>query len=123
MNQIDMAEPEQVISFCGKVDAKEEGELTILKINDLPGLCRPVPLFIISRFRLGCISTSGYTQKHDKKKNEPVSSHLLLVPVFSLSNPVPPREIGFLYQDIQPFNDNILKFIHAKPVANGVSIS
>ena len=41
----------------------------------------------------------------------------------TLSNPVPPREIGFLYQDIQPFNDNILKFIHAKPVANGVSIS
>ena len=36
-NQIDMAEPEQVISFCGKVDAKEEGELTILKINDLEG--------------------------------------------------------------------------------------
>ena len=41
----------------------------------------------------------------------------------TLSNPVPPREIGFLYQDIQPFNDNILKFIHAKPAANGVSIS
>ena len=37
-NQIDMAEPEQVISFCGKVDAKEEGELTILKINDLEGV-------------------------------------------------------------------------------------
>ena len=36
-NQIDMTEPEQVISFCGKVDAKEEGELTILKINDLEG--------------------------------------------------------------------------------------
>lgn len=29
-----------------------------------------------------------------------------------LSNPVPPREIGFLYQEIQPFNENILKFIH-----------
>ncbi len=41
----------------------------------------------------------------------------------TMQNPVPPREIGFLYQDIQPFNDNILKFIHAKPVANGVSIS
>ena len=37
-NQIDMAEPEQVISFCGKVDAKEEGKLTILKINDLEGV-------------------------------------------------------------------------------------
>lgn len=29
-----------------------------------------------------------------------------------LSNPVPSREIGFLYQDIEPFNENILKFIH-----------
>ena len=28
-----------------------------------------------------------------------------------LSEPVPPREIGFLYNDIQPFNENILKFI------------
>lgn len=36
-NQIDMAEPEQVISFCGKVDAKEEGKLTLIKINDLEG--------------------------------------------------------------------------------------
>jgi len=36
-NQIDMTEPEQVISFCGKVDAKKEGKLTILKINDLEG--------------------------------------------------------------------------------------
>lgn len=32
----------------------------------------------------------------------------------SLSNPVPPREIGFLYNDIQPFNENILKFINVK---------
>ena len=30
-----------------------------------------------------------------------------------LSNPVPSREIGFLYQDIEPLNENILKFIHA----------
>lgn len=30
----------------------------------------------------------------------------------SLSNPVPSREIGFLYNEIQPFNDNILKFIN-----------
>lgn len=29
-----------------------------------------------------------------------------------LSNPVPSREIGFLYQDIEPFNENILRFIH-----------
>lgn len=29
-----------------------------------------------------------------------------------LSNPISPREIGFLYHDIQPFNENILKFIH-----------
>ena len=30
----------------------------------------------------------------------------------TLSNPVPSREIGFLYNNIQPFNDNILKFIN-----------
>ncbi len=29
-----------------------------------------------------------------------------------LSNPVMPREIGFLYQEIQPFNENILNFIY-----------
>lgn len=29
----------------------------------------------------------------------------------SLSNPIPSREIGFLYNSIQPFNENILKFI------------
>jgi len=28
-----------------------------------------------------------------------------------LSKPVPPREIGFLYNQIQPFNENIVKFI------------
>lgn len=32
----------------------------------------------------------------------------------SLSNPIPPREIGFLYNDIQPFNENIIKFIDLK---------
>ena len=32
----------------------------------------------------------------------------------TLSNPVPSREIGFLYNDIQPFNENILKFINVK---------
>lgn len=32
----------------------------------------------------------------------------------SLSNPIPPREIGFLYNDIQPLNENILKFINLK---------
>lgn len=31
-----------------------------------------------------------------------------------LSNPIPPREIGFLYNDIQPLNENILKFINLK---------
>lgn len=30
----------------------------------------------------------------------------------TLSNPIPPREIGFLYNNIQPFNENILKFIN-----------
>ncbi len=29
----------------------------------------------------------------------------------TLSNPIPPREIGFLYNDIRPLNENILKFI------------
>lgn len=29
-----------------------------------------------------------------------------------LSSPIPPREIGFLYNDIQPFNENILRFIN-----------
>ena len=29
-----------------------------------------------------------------------------------LSNPVPPREIGFLYNELRPFNENILKLIH-----------
>lgn len=29
-----------------------------------------------------------------------------------LSGPVPPREIGFLYNQIQPLNQNILNFIH-----------
>lgn len=32
----------------------------------------------------------------------------------TLSNPIPPREIGFLYNDIQPFNENIIKFIDLK---------
>lgn len=32
----------------------------------------------------------------------------------SLSNPIPPREIGFLYNDVLPFNENILKFINIK---------
>lgn len=32
----------------------------------------------------------------------------------NLSNPIPPREIGFLYNDIQPFNENIIKFIDLK---------
>lgn len=36
-NQIDMAESEQVVSFCGKVDTKAEGRLTLIKINDLEG--------------------------------------------------------------------------------------
>lgn len=36
-NQIDMAESEHVISFCGKVDTKAEGRLTLIKINDLEG--------------------------------------------------------------------------------------
>lgn len=31
-----------------------------------------------------------------------------------LSNPIPQREIGFLYNDIQPFNENIIKFIDLK---------
>ncbi len=31
-----------------------------------------------------------------------------------LSNPVPSREIGFLYNDIQPFNENILKFVNVE---------
>lgn len=31
-----------------------------------------------------------------------------------LSNPIPSREIGFLYNSIQPFNENILKFINDK---------
>lgn len=29
----------------------------------------------------------------------------------NLTKPIPPREIGFLYKHIQPFNDNILEFI------------
>ena len=32
-----MAESEHVISFCGKVDTKAEGRLTLIKINDLEG--------------------------------------------------------------------------------------
>ena len=33
--------------------------------------------------------------------------------VIELSKPIAPREIGFLYQRIQPMNENILKFIKA----------
>lgn len=36
-NQIDMTEPEQVLEFCRRVDAKEEGKLTLIKIKDLEG--------------------------------------------------------------------------------------
>ncbi len=36
-NQIDMTEVEQVVRFCEKVGTKEEGDLTIIKINDLEG--------------------------------------------------------------------------------------
>lgn len=37
----------------------------------------------------------------------------LLVEI-NLSKPVPPREIGFLYNCIEPFNENILRFINVK---------
>ncbi len=30
------------------------------------------------------------------------------------ATPVPSREIGFLYQEIQLFNENIFKFINVK---------
>lgn len=33
-----------------------------------------------------------------------------------LSNPIPKREIGFIYNEIQPFNENILRFINIKKV-------
>ncbi len=33
-----------------------------------------------------------------------------------LSKPIPKREIGFIYNEIQPFNENILKFINIKKV-------
>ena len=36
----------------------------------------------------------------------------------ALSNPIPPREIGFLYQEIQPFNENILKFLDVLCIMN-----
>lgn len=36
-NQINMTEAQQVITFCGKVDAKEEGKLTLIKIKDEDG--------------------------------------------------------------------------------------
>lgn len=38
-----------------------------------------------------------------------LNSHLL-IPI-ELSTPIPPREIGFLYNRIQPFNENIEKLI------------
>lgn len=33
-----------------------------------------------------------------------------------LSKPIPKREIGFIYNEIQPFNENILRFINIKKV-------
>ena len=36
----------------------------------------------------------------------------------ALSNPIPPREIGFLYQEIRPFNENILKFLDVLCIMN-----
>ena len=42
-------------------------------------------------------------------ENELKSGSLIEI---TLSNPIPPREIGFLYNNIQPFNETILKFIN-----------
>lgn len=36
-NQIDMIEAEQVVRFCEMVDAKEEAEITVIEVSDLPG--------------------------------------------------------------------------------------
>lgn len=42
-------------------------------------------------------------------EHELISSSLMEL---NLTNPIPPREIGFLYNHIQPFNSNIFKFIN-----------
>lgn len=39
-NQIDMTEPEQVVKFCDKVDAREEAEITILEVGYLGGFVK-----------------------------------------------------------------------------------
>lgn len=39
-NQVDMTRPEQVVDFCGKVDAQEEAYITILEVSDLGGFVK-----------------------------------------------------------------------------------
>lgn len=39
-NQIDMTKGEQVLEFCEMVDMKEEAEITIIEVDDLPGFAK-----------------------------------------------------------------------------------
>ena len=39
-NQVNMTDPEKVVEFCGKVDAQEEAEITILEVSYLGGFVK-----------------------------------------------------------------------------------
>ncbi len=68
--------------------------------------------FIILRFAfLSIVVQKEWCKIQQFVEHELESSSLVEL---KLPEPIPPREIGFLYHHIQPFNDNILKFINIK---------
>ena len=70
----------------------------ILEINDMDMLIE------FAKMSIGISCVVKQFVEHEIK-----SSSLIEI---NLSKPIPPREIGFLYNHIQPFNDNISKFIN-----------
>lgn len=70
----------------------------ILEINDMDMLIE------FAKMSIGISCVVKQFVEHEIK-----SSSLIEI---NLSKPIPPREIGFLYNHIQPFNNNILKFIN-----------
>lgn len=72
----------------------------ILEINDMDMLIE----FAKMNIGISCVVKQFV-------KNELNTGSLIEI---KLSNPVPPREIGFIFNPIQPFNDNILKLINLK---------
>lgn len=72
--------------------------LHILEVNEMDMLIE------FSKMSIGVSCVVKQFVEHELKTGSLIE--------ITLSNPIPPREIGFLYNNIQPFNENILKFIN-----------